>query len=91
MRLDNKVAIVTASASGIGKEIAKLVAHEGARVTIADHSKEQANAVADEFGGKRHQCRLRPEARGVVDLILADLKRKRPGCGKPFNRRHQLE
>ena len=51
MRLDNKVAIVTGGASGIGKEIAALFAREGARVTIADLNQRGAEAVADELGG----------------------------------------
>ena len=51
MRLENKVAIVTGAASGIGKEIATLFAHEGARVVIADLNQKGADAVADELGG----------------------------------------
>ncbi len=36
MRLDNKVAVVTGSARGLGKAIALRLAREGARVTLAD-------------------------------------------------------
>ena len=54
MLLDNKVAIVTGAASGIGMEIAGLFVREGARVTIADRDPERANAVAHELGGHEH-------------------------------------
>ena len=53
MRLDNKVAIVTGAASGIGKEIAVLFGRPGARVAIADLNQHGAYAVADEFGGNK--------------------------------------
>src|SRR5262249_52334553 len=53
MRLKDKVAIVTGAASGIGKEIAKTFAREGARVVIADLNQNGANAVAAEIGDTR--------------------------------------
>ena len=51
MRLENKVAVVTGAASGIGKEIARLFAREGARVVIADHNAKGADETARELGG----------------------------------------
>ena len=51
MRLKDKVAIVTGAASGIGKEIAKTYAREGARVVIADLNQAAADATAAELGG----------------------------------------
>ena len=51
MRLENKVAIVTGSASGIGKEIAKTYVREGAKVVIADLNQAAADATAAELGG----------------------------------------
>jgi 3-hydroxybutyrate dehydrogenase len=51
MRLKDKVAIVTGAASGIGKEIARTYAREGARVVIADLNLTAADATAAELGG----------------------------------------
>jgi 3-hydroxybutyrate dehydrogenase len=55
MRLTDKVAIVTGAASGIGKEIAIVFAHEGAKVAIADLDQKAADATAREIDstGKR--------------------------------------
>ncbi len=49
MRLQDKVAIVTGAASGIGKEIAITYAREGAKVAIADLNLDAANATAAEL------------------------------------------
>lgn len=50
MKLDGKVALVTGAASGIGHEIAKRYAAEGARVAIADLNFDAAVAAAKELG-----------------------------------------
>jgi 3-hydroxybutyrate dehydrogenase len=49
MRLDNKVALVTGAASGIGRAIAHTYAEAGAAVVIADLNSEGAEAVAREI------------------------------------------
>ncbi len=49
MKLKDKTAIVTGSASGIGKEIALTFAREGAKVVIADLNKSAADATAAEI------------------------------------------
>jgi 3-hydroxybutyrate dehydrogenase len=49
MQLKDKVAYITGSASGIGKEIAVLFAREGAKVVIADLNKQAADATAEEL------------------------------------------
>ncbi|MBS0316393.1 MAG: 3-hydroxybutyrate dehydrogenase, partial [Proteobacteria bacterium] len=51
MKLKDKIAIVTGSASGIGKEIAIVYAREGAKVVIADMNKDAAEATAAELRG----------------------------------------
>jgi 3-hydroxybutyrate dehydrogenase len=49
MKLKDKIAIITGSASGIGKEIAVVYAREGAKVVIADMNKDAAEATANEL------------------------------------------
>ena len=46
MKLEGKSAIVTGAASGIGREIARVYAREGAKVAIADLNLDAANATA---------------------------------------------
>ena len=49
MKLQDKVCIVTGSASGIGREIANTYAREGGKVVIADMNKAAAQAAADQI------------------------------------------
>jgi 3-hydroxybutyrate dehydrogenase len=49
MKLEGRSAIVTGAASGIGREIARIYAREGARVAIADVNADAANATAEEI------------------------------------------
>lgn len=48
-KIENKVAIVTGAASGMGKSIAKLFAEEGAKVVVSDLNLEKAQVVVDEI------------------------------------------
>jgi 3-hydroxybutyrate dehydrogenase len=54
-KLDDKVAIVTGAASGLGREIAKLYAREGARVVVADVQLDESRLTSEaivEAGGE---------------------------------------
>jgi 3-hydroxybutyrate dehydrogenase len=50
MQLEDKVAVITGAASGIGKEIARTFAQAGATVVIADRNAAAAHEAAEELG-----------------------------------------
>lgn len=49
MRLNNKVAVVTGSAQGIGAAIARLFSAEGAKLILIDRQEEQLKALSEEL------------------------------------------
>jgi 3alpha(or 20beta)-hydroxysteroid dehydrogenase len=49
-KLDGKVAVVTGGSRGIGAEISRLFAAEGARVVVADVLTQEGEALAEEIG-----------------------------------------
>lgn len=51
MRLQDKVAIISGAASGMGAATARRFAKEGAKVVVADMLEQEGRAVADEIGG----------------------------------------
>jgi len=74
MKLEGKVAIVTGAASGIGKEIARVYAREGAAVAIADLNLDAANAAAAEIraaGGKALGVAMDVTSEGEVNTGVA--------------------
>ena len=72
MRMQGKRGVVTGAASGLGREVAKLFAEEGARVVVADVDGDGAHAVAEEIGGDAVQqaCDVT-----VEDQVIAALER----------------
>ena len=70
MRMQGKRGVVTGAASGLGREVAKLFADEGARVVVADVNGDGAHAVAEEIGGDAvHQaCDVTVEEQVIAAL-----------------------
>ena len=76
MQMKDKIAIVTGSGSGIGREIALAFAREGAKVGIADLNLDGANAVAKEIGqggGKAIGLRMDVTKEAEVDSAVETL------------------
>lgn len=83
MKLEGKVAIVTGAANGIGAEISRTFAKEGANVVIVDLLEEKAMAVAEEITKETGTkviavaCDVarREELQKAVDKCIEEFKR----------------
>lgn len=78
MRLDGKLAIVTAAASGMGRAGVERFVREGARVAAIDISREALDGLIADFGGDRVATIVAdlsmPEgAKGSIDEAVAAL------------------
>jgi NAD(P)-dependent dehydrogenase (short-subunit alcohol dehydrogenase family) len=62
MDLNNRVAVVTGAASGIGAATARAFAKQGAKVVVVDVNASGARAVAKEVGGLAIACNVANEA-----------------------------
>lgn len=88
-RLDDKVALVTGAASGIGRAIARRFVAEGASVVLADVATEAAEALSSELGDRSvavhcdvtneddvaEACSLATERFGCLDIAVANAGR----------------
>ena len=69
-RLDNKVAVITGAASGIGRATAVRFAAEGAKVVVEDLSVDTGTALAEELGGLFVQVNVADEE-SVIAMFAA--------------------
>lgn len=72
--LADRVAVVTGGGGGIGAATARLFAHHGARVVVAEVDAERGQAIADEIGGSALAVDVR-EAEQVHSLAQTVLDR----------------
>ena len=75
MQLQDKVALITGAASGIGKEMAIEYAKQGAKVVIADLALEAASQTAEEIkqaGGQAFAVAMDVSSEEQVDKGVAD-------------------
>ena len=75
-QLQDKIAIVTGAASGLGKEIAVTYAREGAKVAVADLNRDAAQKVADEVkaeGGRAMAIAVDVSDEGQVNAGVAEV------------------
>lgn len=92
MKLENKVAVVTGGASGIGRALARRFHAEGAKaVVVADVQEEALRAVAEEVNGRALVCDVTKEADiqnlvarteaevGPIDVFCSNAGILRPG------------
>ena len=78
MLLENKTALITGSATGIGEGVAHLFAAEGAKLILIDRDEAGNNAVAAATGGQAFTCDVRDRTRlrdicsavGAVDILI---------------------
>ncbi|MFJ7678567.1 SDR family oxidoreductase [Peribacillus sp. NPDC097224] len=73
MKLQDKVAVVTGAASGMGKAIAELYAKEGAKVILADLDMDGAKKVADAIesnGGTAKAIKVNVGEQADIDHMI---------------------
>jgi len=72
-RFENKVAVVTGGASGLGEATARLLVAEGGKVVVADYDGERGQAVADSLGDAARfaKCDVTVEADVAAAIDLA--------------------
>ena len=72
-RLENKVAIITGAAMGMGQATAELFAEEGAKVIVADFNEEAGKAVVKEItakGGTAVFCKVDISIASQVEAMV---------------------
>lgn len=71
-RLDGKTALVTGGGSGIGAEIVRVLAAQGAQVVVGDINEAAGQAIAEELGGRAVRLDVSDEASVAAAFLSPD-------------------
>jgi NAD(P)-dependent dehydrogenase (short-subunit alcohol dehydrogenase family) len=71
MRFDNKIAVITAAANGIGRATAEIMAREGAVVVCVDNHPERLDAAVAALGPRAHGRLCNALDQSQVDAVVA--------------------
>jgi NAD(P)-dependent dehydrogenase (short-subunit alcohol dehydrogenase family) len=71
MRFDNKVAVITAAANGIGRATAEILAREGAVLVCVDNHPERLDEAVAALGTKAHGRLCNALDQSQVDAVVA--------------------
>lgn len=75
-RLENKIAVITGAASGMGQATAELFAREGATVVLTDYNVEMGQSVTDGInaaGGQAHFWPMNVAVEAEVAAVYAEV------------------
>ena len=84
MRLEGKIAVITGGARGIGKEIAKVLAKEGANCVLCDVNAEDLKNATAEIEGLGVQCM-------GLSLNVCDLKQCEEAMNKIIDKFQKID
>ncbi|TFD99791.1 SDR family oxidoreductase [Jeotgalibacillus salarius] len=87
-RLENKVAIITGAATGIGEATAHVFAEQGATTVLADVNKDQVDQVVSEItenGGQAFAYKVDVSDEGSVQSFAEEMKEKYSTIDVLFN------
>lgn len=76
MRVENKIALVTGAARGIGQAIAELLAAEGATVILSDINDELGQSVTSKIGGNARYVHLDVALESDWESVFAYIARE---------------
>jgi len=79
----DRVAVVTGASSGIGAEIARVLAHEGWHCVLVARREGRLRELADETGGEVEVCDV--SDRAAVDALAARVLERHPRIGLLVN------